>query len=263
MGDIIQSYQSYIWKIVGLPTIQGMKALLMDDECTKMVGIACSLTDIINKEVFLVEKLQPPAVAAALRQAEGGSNKSTVGHLKAVIILRPTKESVDRLCAELARPRFKEFHVFFTGIVSPDLLRAVAAADAEFELVRQVQEYFADYYAITPALYSASQTQTVSLYHNRAYWRLSDKAAWQRNLDAVSAVLLSHKRLPAVRYAGSSELARMFGADLCRRIKDSDGLFSSAATAGSGDALLLIVDRKDDPVTPLLQCWQYQVCLIV
>jgi vacuolar protein sorting-associated protein 45 len=257
MSDLIQSFQNYVWKILGLPTIQGMKALLMDAEATRMVGIACSLTDIINKEVFLVEKLQTPSVQAAMRTAES-SSKSAVGHLNAVCIVRPTKDAVDNLCAELTHPRFKEYHVFFTGIVSPDLLRTLAAADAEYELVRQVQEYYCDYFAVTPTLFTASQPHTVELYHNRGYWRLSDKTTWQRNLDAVSAVLLAHKRSPVIRYSKSSELARMFGADLSRRIKESDGLFTSAAGGGQGETLLLLLDRKDDPVTPLLQCWLYQ-----
>ena len=39
-------------------------------------------------------------------------------------------------------------------------------------------------------------------------------------------------------------------------MKEENGLFDFART--EGDALLLILDRKDDPIPPLLTQWTYQ-----
>jgi hypothetical protein len=36
-------------------------------------------------------------------------------HLKAVYFIRPNKENVSFLKAEIANPHFKEYHLFFTN----------------------------------------------------------------------------------------------------------------------------------------------------
>lgn len=244
------AFQGYIWKILSLNQLNGMKALIMDPEVTRMVGMTCSLTEVIAKEVFVIEKIHEQP------KAEDVKRKAAMAHLKAVCILRPVKESIDHLCNMLKAPRFKEYHVFFTNTVPPEYLRQLAEADAEHELVRQVHEYYADYYAITSNLFSVEAYQTAAMYHNKQYWRNQDRQSWSRNLDAVASMILTHKALPTIRFTRSSELTKTFAADLTKRIRESDGLFQFPQQRE--EALLLILDRRDDPVTPLLQSWTYQ-----
>ncbi len=49
----------------------------------------------------------------------------------------PTEENAALLAKELAAPKYAEYHIFFSNLVPPALLRAVAEAD-ELDSVRQV-----------------------------------------------------------------------------------------------------------------------------
>lgn len=82
---------------------------------------------ILEKEVYLVERL-------------GGDEQSShepMMHLRAVCFLRPSEENCALLCKELAAPKYAEYHLFFSNVVPPNLLRSVAEAD-EHDSVRQV-----------------------------------------------------------------------------------------------------------------------------
>ena len=76
------------------------------------------------------------------------------------------------------------------------------------------------------------------------------------------AVLLSTKSaLPCIRYAHSSNLAKRLADALQARVT-SEHKRSAGGTGifggGQGRCLVLIMDRRQDPVTPLLSQWTYQ-----
>ena len=71
-------------------------------------------------------------------------------HLKAAVFVRPTAENVAILSREFADPQFKEYHLFFSNILSLDLLQALAESD-EHEVVKQVQEFYGDFIAVNEA----------------------------------------------------------------------------------------------------------------
>jgi len=68
--------------------------------------------------------------------------------MKAICLLRPTEVNAGLLVKELTRPHFAEYHMFFSGILTSGLLRLIAEND-EHELVKQVQEFYADFLPIT------------------------------------------------------------------------------------------------------------------
>ena len=55
--------------------------------------------------MYLVETLDAPHAA-------------NVSHMSAVCLLRPVPENVRALLAHLKEPKFKEYHIFFTNIVT-------------------------------------------------------------------------------------------------------------------------------------------------
>lgn len=92
-----------------------MKVLLLDAVTTQVVAMVYSQSQILEKEVYLVERMD--------------ADHEPMQHLKAVYFIRPTKENIQTLCAEISRPRFSEYHVFFCSICSNELLQQLAAAD--------------------------------------------------------------------------------------------------------------------------------------
>lgn len=78
---------------------------------------------------------------------------------------------------------------------------------------------------------------------------------FERNVNGIVAALLAMKRRPSqIRYQGSSPLARKV-AMAVSSVVEKDDVFDLRRQEGP---MLLILDRKDDPITPLLTQWTYQ-----
>lgn len=238
--DIISAVRFYIDKIVSDSSIEGMKALILDSATTKIVSMVYSQTQILEKEVYLVEQL--------------GKRHEAMSHLKAAVFIQPTGENLELLLRELQAPKYKEYHIFFSNIVSGDILAKLGKAD-EHDLIMQVHEYYADYMAVNEEFFhlGIENSLVLSSPHARS---INGAAIYDRNVSGVLSVLLSLKRCPSViRYQGSSELARRLAGDIVAQINKEDSLFDFRRQEGP---LLLVLDRRDDPVTPLLTQWTYQ-----
>lgn len=89
-------------------------------------------------------------------------------------------------------------------------------------------------------------------------WSYSQQRQHKRIVEGILAALLSHKKHPFIRYQASSSLCKKTAIAVTHKIKEEGELFHFGGGAGNG-CLLLIVDRTDDPITPLLTQWTYQV----
>mmetsp|Transcript_11388 Transcript_11388/g.47422 ORF Transcript_11388/g.47422 Transcript_11388/m.47422 type:complete len:429 (+) Transcript_11388:637-1923(+) len=85
---------------------------------------------------------------------------------------------------------------------------------------------------------------------------MSQSSQFERVIDGLFAVLLALKKQPVIRFDESSPLCRNIAERLSVRIDQERNLFNFQ---GSSQApLLLLLDRKEDPVTPLLNQWTYE-----
>ena len=221
-------------------TTEGMKALLLDPATTQIISAVYSQTQILEQEVYLVEIL--------------GKRHEPMMHLKAAIFVQPTESNLALLTKELKEPKFAEYHIFFSNIVPNDILTRLGRAD-EFEVVKQVQEYYADYLAVNTDFFQLGIDNSLILSSSSMSRSLESSQIYERNLSGVLSLLLSLKKRPSqIRYQGSSELARKLASDVLNRI-ERDEIFDFRRQEGP---MLLILDRRDDPITPLLTQWTYQ-----
>jgi vacuolar protein sorting-associated protein 45 len=113
--NVFAAAQWYVQtKILG--SIQGMKALLLDDCTATIAGLVCSQSRALELQVYCVDRLK-------------NESRRPMGGFRAVCLLRPTGESVRALRDELAAPTFDEYHVFFTSTLPDHLLKDLAQAD--------------------------------------------------------------------------------------------------------------------------------------
>ncbi|KAH0874582.1 hypothetical protein HID58_071944 [Brassica napus] len=78
-----------------------------------------------------------------------------------------------------------------------------------------------------------------------------------RVVDGIAAVFLALKRRPVIRYQRTSDTAKRIAHETAKLMYQHEtGLFNFRRTESS--PLLLVIDRRDDPVTPLLNQWTYQ-----
>ena len=78
----------------------------------------------------------------------------------------------------------------------------------------------------------------------------------QRCTEGVVALLLSLKRQPLIRFEKNSLMAKKLATEVKYQMTQEEQLFDFRKT--DTPPLLLILDRRDDPVTPLLTQWTYQ-----
>ncbi|MBW0507633.1 hypothetical protein O181_047348 [Austropuccinia psidii MF-1] len=266
--DVLKSIQNYTNKMI--TETSGIKVLLLDPDTTSIISLASTQSNLLEHEIYLTDSILNP-------------NRDKMPHLKCICFLRPTAESLKAMEEELKNPRYKEYWLYFSNILKKSEIELLAEAD-EREVVRELQEYFADYAPITTSHFSinlqpynyANQPTTISLtslvaQSNQARklsqrsiplfgdststWNVST-GALERHVQCLSALCLSLKKKPLIRYARMSQMAKKLGQELLYQIQSEQQLFDFRLTNPS--PVLLILDRKHDPVTPLLTQWTYQ-----
>lgn len=141
----------------------------------------------------------------------------------------------------------------FSNIVPRTDVKLLAESD-ESESVRELKEIYADYLCVNSNLFSLS----LPTCQHGAAW---DTDALLRSVQGITALLLSLKLRPYIRYRNGSPLAAQLAKEIHEKLAKESALFDFRAAQDNGGApppLLLIMDRKDDPVTPLLNQWTYQ-----
>ena len=120
--DVVSAARAYVSGMVA--HVDGMKALILDDDTKQAVSAAVSLSEMFERQVYLVESL-------------GTRNDSDLTHLKGIIFVRPTPINIMTLAQELKAPQYKDYFLFFSNSVPQSTLQMLADAD-EHELIRMV-----------------------------------------------------------------------------------------------------------------------------
>nr|XP_048331887.1 vacuolar protein sorting-associated protein 45 homolog isoform X1 [Ziziphus jujuba var. spinosa] len=240
---LVSAARDYINRM--LQDISGMKVLILDSYTISIVSVVYSQSELLQKEVFLVELVESISMS-----------RESMSHLKAVCFLRPISENIQHLRRQLASPRFGEYHLFFSNILKDTQIHILADSD-EQEIVQQLQEFYADFVAVDPYHF------TLNIQSNHTYMlpAVVDPSNWQhlcdRVVDGIAAVFLALKRRPIIRYQSKSDVAKRVAHETAKLMyQQESGLFDFRRTEVS--PLLLVIDRRDDPVTPLLNQWTYQ-----
>uniref|UniRef100_A0A4W6DSP7 Vacuolar protein sorting-associated protein 45 n=1 Tax=Lates calcarifer TaxID=8187 RepID=A0A4W6DSP7_LATCA len=131
--NVTLAVKQYISKMVE-SSGPGMKVLLMDRETTSIVSVVYTQSEILQKEVYLFERID-------------SQNRDSMKHLKAICFLRPTKENVEHLIQELRRPKYSVYFIYFSNVISKSEIKALAEAD-EQEVVAEVQQIITKEYEL-------------------------------------------------------------------------------------------------------------------
>ncbi|CBZ53794.1 putative vacuolar protein sorting-associated protein [Neospora caninum Liverpool] len=278
-----------------LERVPGAKVLLLDQETTGIVSTAVSQSDILQKEVFLVDRID-------------ALPRGRFEHLSCVCFLRPTNENLllllQLLHQQSRRPnaggdaqngvpltedpsrrqpdpvaRFKDIYLFFTSSVhqQPQLLQRLAKQD-EADKIVQVEEFYVDLYALDPHVFTLNILAIAPLHaQDLSLWTPYEESLFQRMLDGLFSCVALLRIFPLVRFQSNSVVSKRLAAAIQMRLSENADLLDKrpqgslpgrAADASAGSSsnggsrlILLIVDRREDPVTPLLNQWTYRAML--
>lgn len=119
-----------------------------------------------------------------------------------------------------------------------------------------MREFFIDYFPLDRRLVSLGVVPCLGSMGTERGLR---NPALERTVEGIVSVLLAAKRRPIVRYLRSSELCRAVAERVQVRIDQEGELF--AFRKRDEKPLVLVLDRREDPVTPLLNQWTYEAML--
>lgn len=206
-----------------------------------IVSSAITQSALLNHEIYLVDRIE-------------NASRENMRHLLCVCFVRPSPSSVQYLVDELREPRYGEYAIYFSNVIRKSSLERLAEADSN-EVVKSAQEYFADYITVNPDLFSLDFGPP-----KRRLWAngpdIWNPEALQRCTEGLIALLLSLKKRPLIRYERNSLVAKKLATEVRYQITQEEQLFEFRKT--DTPPILLILDRRDDPVTPLLTQWTYQ-----
>lgn len=192
----------------------GMKVLLLDEFTREALSPLVSHSELLSKDFFLFELI--------------GSERPCI-EISCVAIIRP--ESISRLCAEVASPRYREYFVFITNEVSEEEIALIAQSD-ERCVVRELQELYMDYIPVDSKFLTT---------------RGSPQLAY-RDARALASFFMGAGLRPCSRY--------LFGSEGAYRVaKEIQDTFESR---GPPNCHLLVLSRTFDLFTPLQYTWTYQ-----
>ncbi|XP_064402056.1 vacuolar protein sorting-associated protein 45-like [Halichondria panicea] len=232
--DVVHGVKAYISRMIK-ESGAGMKVLLMDKETISIVSMVYSQSEILQKEVYLFELLSNPG-------------RESMKHLSAICFVRPTQENIERLTDELKSPKYSSYFVYFSNRLDRPALKTLAEAD-EHESVREIKEFYGDYIAVAHHLFSLNLEVAGE---PGGLWK---RAEFLRTCDGLVSLLLALRKRPSIRYTEKSSMTRRLGEEIGKTIHREQELFKFTSDT---TPILLILDRRDDPVTPLLNQWSYQ-----
>lgn len=233
-SQIINEYIEYL-----LPADRSMKVLLVDEATIHIVATSFSQTALLRRGVYLVDK-----IGASRQRREFKS-------MRCIIFIRPDTVSVDAACREIEIGKYSSYTIAFCGATCPEHLDRLALVDKQC-LVNRVEEVFCDFCALSKNVFTVAASpplELTSLYVSNAQVH--------RLAESLAAMSVAQRRRPLIRVQQSSSLARRVAAELVAIYRRDPELYDYRHK----EAVLLIVDRSADPVTPLLTPWTYQAML--
>lgn len=233
--DLHKLAATYVQRLVDGPSTKP-RILLLDQETTGIVSLCTTQSALLKNDIFLVDRIE-------------NEGRQKMRHLDCICFVRPTNESISYLVEELRNPKYASYSLYFSNIVKKSQLERLGESD-DNEAVTKVVEMYCDYYIINKDLFSVNCGNIYG--REPGIW---NAAALDRITQALTAVLLSCKAKPYIRFESNSGLSQKLAIELSRSIQQQGQLFDFNRDSKTS---LLILSRANDPVTPLLSHWTYQ-----
>lgn len=223
----------------------GIKVLLLDVHTAPIISLVATQSDLLKQEIYLIDRLE-------------NTERDRLRNLKCICLFKPDDQTVTNLSEEISNPKYAEYELSFTNVISKSRLERIAESD-DLEVVSKVVEVFMDYYVLNKALFTVTGITNPYSLNSFQSW---DEASLESAVEGLSSLLLSLRMKPIIKYESNSKLA----SKLANRINyemtsNNTQLFEQLEPKPDVPPILLILDRKNDPVTPLLFPWTYQAMI--
>lgn len=238
--DLLQTGHNYVARMAGSGGETKLKVMLLDKDTTSIISLCATQSQLLKHQIYLIDRID--------------NRREKMRHLNCICFVRATGDSIQWLVDELRAPRYASYELYFCNVVKKSYLERLAESD-DFEVVTKVQELFLDYFVINKYLFSLNMFSPMNRIFsgNGPVW---DHDGLIRTTEGLVAALLATRTKPIIRYDRNSAMAKKLAQDVSNTMKQESKLFEFKRR--DTPPILLIIDRKNDPVTPLLMPWTYQ-----
>jgi hypothetical protein len=215
--------------------VPGLKALIVDKSTLGILATSVTSTSLAEQAVVVGPEDLFTCLSRNIRNR----------HVRAIIWVRPTEDNIQQICKELQNPSFAEYHICFSSRNdrgTGGFVRRLAVAD-QFEVVREVRECLVECVAISPEMFALEVAPA------------QKEMSYSERVQRLQSVMLSLGRQPIIRYSTRSEQAAAIAQKLSKSL--AAALDLKDVDASGRRLALLIVDREDDPFTPLMNQWSF------
>ncbi|KAI3403108.2 VPS45 [Candida oxycetoniae] len=235
-GDGVKSHNSNSGGGDGFGEVEQKrpKVLLLDNYTTAVVSMCYTQSQLLSNDVILIELI--------------GSFKhlSSMKNVDCIVYIKPCTESIQSLLKELKAPHYKTYNLYFNNTVSKNQIEQLAEAD-EYEVIEKVIELFQDYSILNNELFLIKPEKNV------ANPVLSEA-------ESLTSLLLALKKTPLIKYESNSIDLKRLSSEILYNINSNsnNNLFDDLNRHSDIPPILLLLDRKNDSITPLITPWTYQ-----
>lgn len=141
--------------------------------------------------------------------------------------------------------------VDFTSFLKTTDLERLAEADARYQVLKDLQEFYGDSFVLGERHFSLQIPNLIG--EQIGAWQ---PKALKRCANGLTSVLLALKTHPIIRFDNTSPMATALAHQVKEVIQGERSLFDFRH-----HSTLLIVDRRSDMLTPLMLPWTYQAML--
>lgn len=217
--------------------------MILDNFTSSVVGSAYAKSEMLLREVYLFEYIDTIF-----------ESNERLNQVKCIVLLRPTKINVELLCRELSRPHYRTYHIYFTNRLGTTTIEKLAEAD-ETDVVRCIKELPLDFQPITPFLFNLKLVNKTFNIQDEDW----TTEGLKRSTDGLVSALIALRINPIIRYQTQSQLCRILAEKVVGMIKTEAIRNKPWRQEAPFDinSLLIIVDRRCDLITPIVNKWNY------
>jgi len=221
--------------------------LILDEYTAKLISSFVTMTDVLNKGIFSVEKLE--------------IGRQKFPNYQAIYFISPTKSSIDLVLKDFedkGNPQYKRIHILFSHAVMDSSL-SLFACEKLYSRILTCKELNLSFLCKNKNLFELGIGNFLDIFSAKADKdKERDKiATLSERLFTVCSVL---NEFPFIQYQKSSNFCYELALSLNAKLKD----FYAGGVAGNIETtrgLMLITDRSLDVCTPLLHDYSYESLL--
>lgn len=228
--NVQEAASRYLTQII--QTCPGIKAILCDDYTFSILSVLSGKSELYAEEVVIIDNL--------LNYVRMGPNDS-ISNMGCIICMRPSDENIELLKQELEKPHFRQYSLVFTSRIPDPWISEIASSD-QHARVHSVKEMYLSYMPLNGRLFSLAMNDMTNVRRGMGINNI---------VNGLVGLLYSLRIKPEIRYEGRSQACKSVAMAVQERVYKTDSAFYGARSDATR-ATVLILDRRGDPVTPLV-----------